>query len=257
MNPMQSLAALAIVPLLAGPTFGNPCRVCAVPVVKKKAVVVKRDIVKVVKEVQAVVSVFQPVYLAQVVPAPAYTVNLTVPQPAAPPVQQTFIAPPSISTSAAFQRTATYTQNGQQQAAYGQAYSQPLPQPPPPQQLTANTTEQRLDRLEAAIANLCETLKANGVRQENGNGNGKLGPIPRSLGTSCVRCHSATQAAKDGGGFVIYDRGSLSAFSQLDLRNMARHVRAGTMPPPNNSKGVPPLTPADQKELLDWLDAQE
>jgi mono/diheme cytochrome c family protein len=68
---------------------------------------------------------------------------------------------------------------------------------------------------------------------------GQGGGFAAMINKSCIACHGPEVAKRDGGNFVLSP--SVVLTPQQKLRIIER-VRAGEMPPPNNSKSVKPPT---------------
>ena len=73
------------------------------------------------------------------------------------------------------------------------------------------------------------------------------------LQASCVKCHVATAADKDGGGFVLVEKdGKVVPLSVAEKKRLIRRVTKGDMPP----KTERVLGEAEKKTLIDWLSQQ-
>lgn len=265
---LRALATLATASLTAAPAGAHYYyRSYYCPVAKKvvrQKVIVKKEVVVVEKPVIVKENVS---YLATIIPANTY--NTTVHVPAQQAVQAAQL---TATFGVAAQQQAAVAAQGAQYGAAQQGYAHPPapqnaappPQQAPPRQQRQVTADERLERIEVALLNLCDTLKANGNggngHAPNGNGAARQERppgFPQVLATHCAVCHNATSAPRDGGGFVLYDKGAPAILSVRDLHQIGRHVRANTMPPPGNPKGVPPLTPQQAQAVQQWLDAQE
>jgi len=284
MKLVHSLVSLVVLPMLAGPALANPrrvCNTCAPPVQFYKAPpqVIYRDRLKLKKVyVPQPFVVPQPVYireqvsyLATLLTSPTYNVNTHITTP--PPTQQ-------VGLQVGLQQQA-YTAQQAYGATYGAAQAPGQLQAPPhcpppgqpqpqPQQHAALTMEQRMERMETAVAKLCDTFAGNGGNGGNGNGHEKGDghvPIqegvikpPAFFGTVCAQCHNTTTGATLGGGYAMWDRGTFTGLTKRDLRAHERHAAAASMPPPKgplNPNGIPALTAPQLQEWKEWLKKQQ
>jgi hypothetical protein len=247
MNLVQSLAALAVAPLLAGPALAGGC----VKVVRKVAAVKVRTVIK--REFVAVpYAVDRPVYVAQNLPSPSVNYTITVPPPPAAPVQQ-----------------------------YPQKYAPAMPSYAPPQapayappQADCGTPAllQLLQKIDARLQALERAPDPNGEPEpappkkngkpappdpfnppEEPQSRARPGRAPSSLTGGCARCHSDQTAQQKGAGFVLWSQGQVPADVDLDLA--IEKVQAGHMPPPDNEEGIPPLTERGRGTLVAFFQA--
>lgn len=260
MKIANCLAALAVAPLLAGPALGNPrrvvCATCAPPVkVIRKTVKVPVKVPFVVPQVhQQLTVVEKPVfvreavsYLATILPASTYniTTNVQTPQP-----QQVGF---QVGVSGA---QFGYGQTGQVQTYQREVYGNPQgpPQAQPPLQQRQVSTEERLDRLETAIAKLCNEMTNGAVRAPVAPEPAEKAPpgVPKAFGTKCAACHNAGAAPTKGGKFVMFTQGVLTKFTPSQKLDIATKCYKGEMPPPNNADKVPPLTDEEVSDIMEW-----
>lgn len=227
MNVTQSIAALALLPLLAGPALANPRCVSCV----KKAVVKRNVVEKVIvkKEVAAIAfQVAVPVYLAQVLPAPAVTYNITTPPPPAAPVQQiqTYAAPAVLSASV---------------SAYGVTAA--------PQQVVQQTqasTSVTDGELAAALRAINERLcKLEGKPAGNPFEAAKASPWSTLAAKSCLKCHGEATAAKDGGRIVLGD--TLTPAQRMKVIGV---IAQRSMPPQPNKHSLPAVSAEEANAVI-------
>jgi mono/diheme cytochrome c family protein len=64
-------------------------------------------------------------------------------------------------------------------------------------------------------------------------------------GKYCAACHDAQVAARDGGKFVLTTGTALSPLTDRQKLRIIERIRAGEMPPANNTKSVKPPTDED------------
>lgn len=217
---MKTLAALALVPVLAGPSLAGGYFPVYYPpkqvVVKEKVVVVEKPVI-----VREAVS-----YLATIIPSPTY--NITTNLPATPPVQQAQL------TANFGYGAAAVTSGGQSAAVAGG----------------------ERDALAAALTKindrLCKLEEAVGVKADPF----ALKAAPKVFG-KCATCHDAAAAQQKGGGFVLSEGGAPKKLTERQLLAVHRHAMKGTMPPPGNAAKVAALTESELNELLDWVASQK
>jgi hypothetical protein len=169
--------------------------------------------------------------VATIFPQPTYNTSVTVTTP-------TVAAPQAVQ----FQVT---------QPGTAPVFGVPYGQAPHAPSAVPLSTEARLDRLEVALGQLCETLKVtNTVKAPEPV---RTPGLPRVLGSKCAICHTP---AKAKGEFVLFDKGQLAALTAKDFARMHRYVAANKCPPANNPENVVPLDDAEKSELLDWISKQ-
>jgi mono/diheme cytochrome c family protein len=90
-----------------------------------------------------------------------------------------------------------------------------------------------------------------GVRESNRPGLGDL-----VFTQHCAACHGKDAQAK-GKSFVMFEGNytRLRGFSAADKLKIIGKLNNGTMPPPNNKEGVPPLTDQEIADAISYLDA--
>lgn len=244
MRMIDCVAALAVMPMVIGPVLANPCVSCRVvkrapvKILRQKEIIIKREVATIA------VPFFVPAYVAQVLPAPAVTYNITTPPPPAQATQQitaaTYITPPAVGIygAAAIQAPAHY----------------------PTQALTANPNDRLMAFLDKLDKRLCRLEENAGIQDGNGNGNAeiKVDPgIPKVLATKCVACHTPENAKKEGGGFVLFDKGKLAPLSERNLRLIGAKTYGGEMPPKSNKFNIQPLNDQDVADIQEWLRKQK
>lgn len=235
MNFTQSITVLALLPMLAGPALANPrgCVSCVKKAVAVKRVVKQEVIVK--KEVAAVAfQVAVPVYLAQVLPAPAVTYNITTPPPPAAPVQQiqTYAAPAVLSASV---------------SAYGVTAAAPQQVVQQTQASTSVTDSELATALRAINERLCKLEEKNKVPNPNPN------PFEAVKGSawgtlfskSCSKCHGEAMAAKDGGRIVLSD-----APTPAQRMKIIGVIAQRSMPPQPNKHSLPAVSAEEANAVI-------
>lgn len=227
---MKYLAALAMLPILVGPSLAShPCFSCAQKKVVRPKIAVKEKVVVVNVPTPYPVPYYQPQqFVATIFPQPTYNTNVTVQTP-------TVSAPQAVQ----FQVTQPGAVVAPQAVAASAVQNDRLA-------MILERLDKRLCRLEenAGFANGNEAVKADAG-------------IPKVLATKCAVCHNATSATADGGGFVLFDKGSLAPLSERQLRLIGTKTYSGAMPPKNNKHNVVPLTDQEVADVQAWIAGQK
>jgi hypothetical protein len=132
------------------------------------------------------------------------------------------------------------------------AASVPAVASPPAQAAATLPCEKQLAEVRAELAELRALIKSRGAENPGpvAAGEGGAGrPGLSVLTTSCLPCHGAT-ADKDGKGHRFFaDDGSLQ--KDVPLSKLIARTYRGDMPPPENKKGIKPLSDAEVGRLIE------
>lgn len=228
---IRFLAVLSMIFAVAEPAMGNPyCNVC-----RQRAPVIHKE-VKVFKQLLSVTKIY-PTYAA------------------------TFIPPAPIIIQGGATAVGQQAYSVQAQQSYGLAFQQGIAAVQVPNygaqaQTNGNDLSAILMRIESRMAALEAKCEIAPGKADPFAVKGQVG-IPKVFATKCAQCHNATVAEKDGGSFVLFDKGKLAKLGERELRLILTHVGNSTMPPPNNAKKIPSVSDEEAAEVVAWSATQK
>lgn len=76
--------------------------------------------------------------------------------------------------------------------------------------------------------------------------------VTRVTKAKCAACHDASVAEQEGGRLVLMDGEALAPVPDRKVPRLMSLVYANRMPPPNNAKGIQPLTDQEAAALIEF-----